>query len=65
VAKPLSTCFINKNYIAVLRRLRLIAQHTAITLAYKMKAAESQWLGEIMVSVFTFVVVLCWLCVIA
>jgi hypothetical protein len=56
--------FINKNYIAVLRRLRSIAQHTAITLTYKIKAAGSQRLGEVMVLVLFFVV-LCWLCVIA
>jgi hypothetical protein len=31
----------------------------------KIKAAGSQWLGEIMVLVFLFFVVLCWLCVIA
>jgi hypothetical protein len=44
--------FINKSYIAVLRRLRSIAQHTAITHTYKIKAAGSQWSGEIMVLVF-------------
>jgi hypothetical protein len=36
----------------------LIAQHTAITLTYKIDAAGSQRLGEIMVSVFLFYVVL-------
>jgi hypothetical protein len=40
-------------------------QHTAITLTYKIKADGSQRLGEIMVLVFLFFVVLCWLYVIA
>jgi hypothetical protein len=47
--------FINKNYIVVLCRLRLIMQHMEITLTYKIKAAGRQWLGEIMVLVFFFV----------
>jgi hypothetical protein len=55
----------NKIYIAVLRRLRSIAQHMVITLTYKIKATGSLRSGEIMVSVFLFFVVLCWLCVIA
>ena len=46
----------------MLRRLRLIAQHTAITLTYKIDAAGSQRLGEIMVSVFLFYVVLLVVC---
>ncbi len=49
----------------MLRRLRSITQHTAITLTYKIKATGSRRLVEIMVSVFLFVLVLCWLCVIA
>jgi hypothetical protein len=43
----------------MLRRLRLIAQHMAITLTYKIKAAGSQRSGEIMVLVFLLFVVLC------
>jgi hypothetical protein len=40
----------------MLRRLRSIAQHTAITLTYKIKAAGSQWLGggDHSVGVFVF-----------
>jgi hypothetical protein len=49
----------------MLRRLRLITQHMAISLTYKIKAAGSQQSGEIMVLVFLFYVVFCWLCVIA
>jgi hypothetical protein len=37
----------------------------AITLTYKIKAAGSQRLGEIMVLVFLFFAVLSWLCAIA
>ncbi len=36
----------------MLPRLRLIAQHMAITLTYKIKATGSQQSGEIMVLVF-------------
>ncbi len=49
----------------MLRRLISIAQHMTITLTYKIEATGSQRLGEIMVLVFLFFVVLCWLCVIA
>ncbi len=52
-----------KNYIAMLCRLRSIVQHMAITLTYKIKAAGSHRPGKIMVSVFFFFLVLCWLCV--
>jgi hypothetical protein len=55
----------NINFITVLHRLRLTAQHTAITLTYKIEATGSQQSGEVMVLVFLFFVVLCWLCVIA
>ena len=51
-----------KNYIAVLQRSRLIVQHSAITLTYKIKAAGSRRAGGIMVLVFLFFVVLYWLC---
>ncbi len=47
----------------MLRRLRSIAKYTVIALTYKIKAAGSQRAGEIMVSMFFYV--LCWLCVIA
>jgi hypothetical protein len=49
----------------MLRRLRLISQHTAITLTYKIKVTGSWRAGEIMVLVFLFFEMLCWLRVIA
>jgi hypothetical protein len=47
--------FINKNYIIMLQRSRLITQHTVIALTYEIKAAGSRRVGEIMVSVFIVV----------
>ncbi len=46
-----------KNYIAMLRRSRLIVQLTAIALTFKIEAAGSWQVGEIMVLVSLYVLV--------
>jgi hypothetical protein len=53
--------FINKKYIAMLQRSKSIMQYKVIALTYKIKAAGSRRVGEIMVSCFLFLCVLCWL----
>jgi hypothetical protein len=46
--------FINKNYITMLQRSRLIVQYTVIALTNKINAAKSLRAGEIMVLVLLF-----------
>jgi hypothetical protein len=53
------------NFTAVLQRLRMIVQYTAIALTYKIKATGSRQAGEVMVLELFVFCVLRWLCVIA
>jgi hypothetical protein len=46
----------------MLRRSRSIMQYTTNTLTCKIKAAVSRWAGEIMMLMFLFFYVLCWVC---